>query len=120
MTEIRAQSSGGETVMKTTIVGLLRSRAKKARFITELAASLRRSGMEVKELDRVLSELEGEGRVMIRDHFCADPHLAGVDLRIVAIVDGPEGTDPEQSAICEIDAAWNKWLAAYLANHQCS
>ena len=24
---------------------------------------------------------------MIRDNFCADPHLAGVDLRVVALVE---------------------------------
>ena len=31
---------------------------------------------------------------MIRDHFCADPHLAGVDLRVVALVESVDGDDP--------------------------
>ena len=28
-------------------------------------------------MEQALAELEAEGVVMIRDHFCADPHLAG-------------------------------------------
>jgi hypothetical protein len=56
---------------------------------------------------------------MVRDHFCADPHLAGVDLRIAALVDG-QAADPETSAIRAIDAAWDRWLAEYLANHRCT
>jgi hypothetical protein len=57
--------------------------------------------------------------VMMRDHFCADPHLASVDLRIVALVENASGTGSELSAIRTIDTAWNKWLAEYLANHRC-
>ena len=36
---------------------------------------------------------------MIRDNFCADPHLAGVDLRVVALVESVDGGDPQMSAI---------------------
>ena len=57
---------------------------------------------------------------MIRDHFCADPHLAGIDLRIVALVESTEGDDGHRNAIREIDEAWDKWLGEYLANHRCT
>jgi hypothetical protein len=105
--------------VKKVLTDLLRSRSKKARFMTEVYAAMRRLGAGGEETDRALAELESEGTVMMRDHFCADPHLAGVDLRIVAIVDGSADENPQLSAIHEIDNAWDKWLADYLSNHRC-
>jgi hypothetical protein len=105
--------------VKKAITDLLRSRAKKARFMTEVYAAMRRLKAGAEETDRALAELENEGTTMMRDHFCADPHLAGVDLRIVAIVDSSAGENPQLSAIHEIDNAWDKWLAEYLSNHRC-
>ena len=104
---------------RKAVMDLLRSRGKKARFTTEVFASLERKSLIREEIERVLTELETEGIVMIRDNFCADPHLAGVDLRVVALVESVEGADPQLSAIREIDDAWNKWLGEYLANHRC-
>jgi hypothetical protein len=37
----------------------------------------------------------------------------------VALVESIDGADPQMSAIHEIDNAWDKWLADYLANHRC-
>jgi len=115
------QSNVASSAAKKAIVDALRHRAKKARFITELAAVLKRSpvGIDKEKLEQALSELQTEGVVMIRDHFCADPHLEGVDLRIATLAEGADGTDPQVSAIREIDEAWDKWLADYLANHRC-
>jgi hypothetical protein len=104
---------------KKAVVELLRSRGKKGRFATEVFAALERSKIRIEDIDRVLTELEASGIVMIRDHFCADPHLEGVDLRIVALVESVDGADPQMSAIREIDTAWDKWLSSYLANHRC-
>ena len=101
------------------VLELLRARSKKACFVTELLASARRLNMTPDELERALAELEAQGAVMIRDHHCADPHLAGVDLRILALVEGAAGADRQLDAIREIDRAWNTWLANYLANHRC-
>jgi hypothetical protein len=104
---------------RTTVIELLRSRNKQARFMTELQASLARYGIGKEEGDRALVEMQSERVVMIRDNFCADPHLAGVDLRVVALVESVDGADPQMSAIRRIDQAWNKWLSEYLANHRC-
>jgi hypothetical protein len=104
---------------RQAVIGLLRSRAKKARFTTELAVTLGRMNIEKDEMEEALTGLEREGVVMIRDHFCADPHLAGVDLRLVALVESIDGADAQLSAIREIDSAWDKWLGEYLANHRC-
>ena len=101
------------------IIGLLRSRDRKARFLTELYATIDKTGISAAEVDRALEELESGGLVMVREHFCADPHLAGVDLRVVTIVDSRESDNPQLAAIQRIDTAWNKWLNDYLANHRC-
>ena len=104
---------------RRSVIDLLRSRNKKARFMTELYASLRRSNIEPEATDRALADLEAEGGVMIRDQFCADPHLTGVDLRVIALVESIEGEDAQMRAIRSIDETWNKWLNEYLANHRC-
>lgn len=104
---------------RKSVIDFLRSRNKKARFMTELYASLRRSNIEPEATNRALADLEAEGGVMIRDHFCADPHLTGVDLRVVALVESIEGEDAQLRAIRSIDETWDKWLNEYLANHRC-
>jgi len=104
---------------RKSVIDLLRSRNKKARFMTELYASLRRSNIEPEATDRALADLEAEGGVMIRDHFCADPHLTGVDLRVIALVESIAGEDAQMRAIRSIDEIWNRWLNEYLANHRC-
>jgi hypothetical protein len=115
--ETKIASTGKDA--RRLIIGLLSGRNKKAWFMTELYAALKRHEIDKKNADRVLAELEAKGEVMIRDHFCADPHLAGVDLRAAALVESIDGKDPQISAIRIIDEAWNKWLSDYLANHRC-
>jgi hypothetical protein len=105
---------------KRAIQDFLRSRGKKARFVTEVIATLKKFNTTPEEIDRALAELEAEGVVMVRDHFCADPHLAGVNLRIAAIIENVDGAQAQMNAIREIDSAWDKWLSSYLANHRCS
>jgi hypothetical protein len=105
--------------VKTAIVNVLRQHSNKARFMTELAASLRRFNIDDDDMERALSELQAEGVVIVRDNFCADPHLANVDLRVAALVDLAAGADAHALALHEIDLAWNKWLGEYLANHRC-
>ena len=119
MNEQRAGASSDIVGAKKAVMDLLRHRSKKARFLTEVYASMDRLKIGKEETDRALTELEAEGVVMIRDNFCADPHLAGVDLRVVALVESHGGEDAQLSAIREIDGAWNKWLGEYLANHRC-
>jgi DNA-directed RNA polymerase specialized sigma subunit len=113
------QSNANIIGAKKAVIDALRQRAKTARFITEVAASLRRFNIDKEEMEQALSELQDEGVVIVRDNFCADPHLANVDLRVASLVDGSEGADAQVAALREIDLAWNKWLAEYLANHRC-
>lgn len=112
-------SAGDDETVRRSILDLLRARDAGARFMTELYAALGRAGIGAAEADRALAALEKSGVVMVRDHFCADPHLGGVDLRIAARVQSRAGADPQMSTIRAIDEAWNKWLNEYLANHRC-
>jgi hypothetical protein len=112
-------TSHSSDASKNAVREFLRSRSKKAFFLTEVFATLQRAKLTVEEVERALAELETERAIMIRDHFCADPHLEGVDLRIVALITHAEGVDPQVNAIREIDSAWDQWLSSYLANHRC-
>ena len=104
---------------KKAILDALGGRSKKARFMTEVAAAVRRFHIGKDDMERALADLQAEGTVIVRDNFCADPHLAEVDLRVAALVDPTSGTDAQTAALHEIDHAWNKWLGEYLANHRC-
>jgi hypothetical protein len=92
--------------------------ARRARFVPELARLVH---ADTPELERALGELEADGRVLVREQYCADPHMVGADLRIVARVPDPsDGADPLATAIGQIDATWQRWLGEYLANHRCT
>lgn len=104
---------------KISVLEVLSGRGRKARFATEILADLRRFKIAKAEMDQALGELEAEGLVVLRDHFCADPHLAEVDLRVVAPLQPALGDQAHAAALREIDQAWNKWLGEYLANHRC-
>jgi hypothetical protein len=82
-----------------------------ALFYAELAAKLR----SVPELAETVSELEAEHAVMITRFPTPDPHLEGIDLRIVALV--ADGQDA--SAIEASTTLWSEWLRQFLANHRC-
>ena len=120
MSSSNTQPLEEQATVKAVVRRTLESRGKKARFVTELSAALARSALGTKTLERVLAELATEGIIMVRDHFCADPHLAGVDLRVAALVQSDAGADAQMSAIRAIDQAWNNWLTEYLANHRCT
>ncbi len=104
---------------KQAVIEIVGGRGKKALFATEVLAGLRRFNAGKDEMDRALAELEAEGSLIIRNNFCADPHLAEVDLRVIALVDAGRGDEAPAAALQQIDLAWNKWLGEYLANHRC-
>jgi hypothetical protein len=107
--------------IRNNLIQCLRKRQGSALFVTELSASLRKVNVASDcHIERALSELEADGAVVVRDHYCADPHLEGVDLRVVALVEASAGEDPQSRSIGAIEATWNEWLAMYLATHRCS
>jgi hypothetical protein len=118
MTRAETESTDAEAT-RDRLAELLRGQNKKARFMTEVYAALERFKIPAVDTDRALAEMEAAGAIMVRENFCADPHLAGADLRVVALVESRAGEDPQMSAIRAIDETWNRWLSEYLANHRC-
>src|SRR5689334_4690945 len=98
------------------VLNVLARGPRKARFVSEVASA---STAQREDLERTLARLEDEGKVLIREEYCGDPHLEGIDLRIVALIQAGEG-DPLTKAIEDIDKTWQRWLADYLANHRCT
>lgn len=113
------ENSSQQKSARDAIVALLRRNGGQARFVADLNAALASSRIAQEESAQALAALEREGAVLVREHFCADPHLADADLRVAALVESAGGEDPQLSAIRRIDEVWNKWLTEYLANHRC-
>jgi hypothetical protein len=107
---VNEQAKASLTSAKQAVVELLSGPSKKARFATELVAGLRRLHIGKDETEQALVELEAEGVVIMRDNFCADPHLAEVDLRVISLVETGRGDEAHAAALQLIDLAWNKWL----------
>src|SRR5579864_5954943 len=98
------------------VVDVLGRGRRHARFFAELERLIGDGA----ELEHALAELESGGRVIIREQYCADPHLVGTDLRIVALVpEVTEDADGVGTAMADIEAIWQRWLGEYLANHRC-
>ncbi len=102
--------------LRMLILERLESGARPARFVAELADSLLWAAPRPDAFEEELAELERGGEIVVRPQYCADPHLEGTDLRLVALVrDGDAET-----TLRSIDAAWQEWLKGYLANHRCT
>lgn len=112
------QVDGGD--VKIALLDLLRAWSRKAGFVPELYASLQRPNVGYGDVERALTELEAEGAVVVRDHYCGDPHVTGADLRIVALVERGETDDAQATAIHGIEQIWRQWLGEFFANHRCS
>jgi hypothetical protein len=121
MSESRADIDQGDSEIRKTVLACLRQRERRALFVTELATALRKAhGVSASGVERALAVLESDWSVVIRDHYCADPHVVGADLRIVALVEPGAGDDGQMQAIHEVEATWHEWLAEYMANHRCT
>jgi hypothetical protein len=95
----------GEQVLST-----LQRNHPPALFVSELAAKVRSP-----ELEPALAELQAANSVLVSSYPAPDPHLEGLDLRIVALV--PEAG--EISAVESSATVWSDWLRQFLANHRC-
>lgn len=121
MSEGRSDVGQRDREIRKNVLEVLRQRERRALFVTELSTALRKAnGVSASAIEDAISALEADWTVLIRDHYCADPHVVGTDLRIVALVEPREGDDGQMRAIREVEATWHLWLAEYMANHRCS
>ena len=105
--------------VRTAVLDALRARSGTARFVREVHAALGLPESEGADVERALGDLEADGAVIVLDYPCADPHLAGTDLRIVALVEPGGKTDARLRAMEGIERTWQRWLGDYLATHRC-
>jgi hypothetical protein len=105
------------TGLTDDILGVFRDRDVRALFVTEITGAL---GMPVPAIDEGCAELVGKSALMLVENTFPDPHLAGVDLRIAALI-APPGSAGQGSAAA-LDAArscWQTWLTEFLGSHRC-
>jgi hypothetical protein len=120
MSESRADADQRDSKIRQAVLACLRQRERRALFVTELATTLRKAhGVHASAVERALAALEADWSVVIHDHYCADPHVVGTDLRIVAVVEPGAGDDGQMQAIRQVEVTWHEWLAEYMANHRC-
>lgn len=111
----RPGASGDPADHATALIHWLASRDG-ARFVADARSAL---AVSEQELETALGRLEAEGRVVVQHNFCADPHFADDDLRIVALV-STDGDDPRAAAAHACERRWQRWMAEFLASHRCT
>lgn len=103
----------------------LHRHGEEAFLVLELAAQLRArgvaEGLSDEEVRAALATLREQGAVCMSHYHWADPHLPLSGFEIVSAVDPslPE-QQAQDAAYARIEAAWSRWLRAFLASHRCS
>jgi hypothetical protein len=108
------------------ILRQLTTNAARAAFVAELRLLAPGADQDA-AFERSLDALERAGRVLVRAHACADPHMRLVDLRIAALIEpgdpaGPDpgGTDPLNEAVKRDQSLWGEWITEFLRDHRCA
>jgi len=113
-----------DTGIRDSILSFIGEFPLAACFTPVLYNRLGSNGVSRDRIESELNALDNERRVIVRDHYCADPHLEGLDLRTVALVGAVEADtaapgDPVSDAFERGESLWAEWLDDYLRNHQC-
>jgi hypothetical protein len=106
--------------LRQDLLSILGARRGRASFVQEIRAALGRPLTNDADFERALQELETSGSIIVRQHFCGDPHLDGADLRVAALLERDSPEDTQASAIAAIETAWQRWIGDYLASHRCT
>ena len=64
----------GQINLAEEVIGVLQNRQPQAAFVTEVAATIHPTPQKA-DMEAVLRELGGEGRVLVADYASPDPHL---------------------------------------------
>ena len=109
----------GSALAESVLAGLA-ANDPPALFVTELQSRLRSNAADSVPLEDALRRLEQDGAVLVTSPPVPDPHLAGFDLRIVALV--PRDLSPADATLAASRATemvWGRWLREFLASHRC-
>src|SRR5262249_27292791 len=76
MSEDRSDVGPRASEIRRHVLACLRKRERRALFVTELIAALRKAhGVNASDMEQALAALEADWTVVIRDLYYADPHL---------------------------------------------
>ncbi len=88
-----------------------------ALFATDLAVRVQDVG---DGFTATLGSLASQGSVLVTQPPLPDPHLASLDLRIVALVPSDGSSDAAtEAALRATQTVWDRWLREFLAGHRC-
>jgi hypothetical protein len=109
-----------EKAIRRHINRILAQKSRGPRFVVELTSSVRNAThLEVAEIEAVMQTMVVEGAVIVRPKTHADPHLAGLDLRIVAPIIASEEDNGLEAAEAAVESLWGHWTAQWAAKHVC-
>lgn len=106
--------------LTVSVLTTLAAQEPPALFATELRRRLQASGADPAGLEDALRQLDRDGSVLVTTPPAPDPHLAALDLRIVALV--PRDLPPSDAMLAATratDVVWGRWLREFLASHRC-
>ena len=117
--ELKAEQTPRD--IQAAVLESLRRFPRHAEFVSRLQGTLRARNVAAEQVEQALTELQTRPAIVVREHYCADPHLASADLRVVAMIEAAD--DPQHDLIAEaaerIETVWQRWLNEYLSNHTC-
>ena len=104
------------------IIAALRQCSGHAAFCSEVAATVGDMGAGTGDFETALAHLEEAGSVLVRQHSCGDPHLVGMDFRILGLIESPtpDGGDGLAATVATIESVWHRWVTDFLASHRCT
>lgn len=107
--------------VQAAVLELLQRTPRHAELVSRLSGTIRRRNIAPDQIQQALTELQSRAAILIREHYCADPHLDNADLRVAAIIEPEHDSkeDPIAKAAEQIEAVWQRWLSEYLSNHTC-
>lgn len=115
-----AQPQAPEKAIRKAIARILAQKSRGPRFVVELTSSVHAATRTSSdEVEYVLQALTAEGAVIVRAQSHDDPHLDGLDLRIVAPIDA-SAEDGLAIAEAQVESLWAHWLLQWQAKHQCA
>ena len=106
--------------IQAAVLDLLERTPRHADLVSRLVGTMVRRNVEPNQVEQALADLQTRPTILVREHYCGDPHLAGADLRVAAVIEpAADQDDPLAGAAERIDAVWQRWLNDYLSNHTC-
>jgi hypothetical protein len=99
------------------VLQVFRDHEARALFVTEIIDAVGLPGVDV---ERACADLIEQRSLLVVENAFPDPHLAGVNLRIAALLSSScADAEDRAHALRSATACWEKWLLEFLGSHRC-